>query len=904
MKQIILLFSVLGLLWSSNLSGQSGCTDINACNYDPFAIQDDGSCIDFIDCAGICGGSFIEDACGNCYDPNNITFEDVNFEFTGSEQAWVVPDGVTNIYIQTFGAQGQNATNGGTGGRGASAIGQLDVTPGETLYIYVGGQNGFNGGGNPGTNGNNQGGQVIGAGGFGGGASDLRQGGNSLANRVLVAAGGGGGGNNGVWEGCQPSLGANGGFGGSANGSNGNNATSSACNCGNGGGTGGGGATQSAGGNAGGYAGGCQQTWAAPLAGTLGQGGNGSQVYHNGTGGGGGGGGGYYGGGAGGNGSDTTPGAGGGGGSSYINGAVNAFALEDVHSGNGVVIISYPNSVPECNAGCIDPNACNFEPEAEIDDNSCFYPDGCTDEFACNYAPNALCDDGSCTYPGCNNETACNFDPNAACDDGSCIFIIDCTGNCGGAFIEDACGNCYDPNNITFEDVNFEFTGSEQAWVVPDGVTNIYIQTFGAQGQNATNGGTGGRGASAIGQLDVTPGETLYIYVGGQNGFNGGGNPGTNGNNQGGQVIGAGGFGGGASDLRQGGNSLANRVLVAAGGGGGGNNGVWEGCQPSLGANGGFGGSANGSNGNNATSSACNCGNGGGTGGGGATQSAGGNAGGYAGGCQQTWAAPLAGTLGQGGNGSQVYHNGTGGGGGGGGGYYGGGAGGNGSDTTPGAGGGGGSSYINGAVNAFALEDVHSGNGVVIISYPNSVPNCQPGCTNESADNFDPNANFDDGSCIIQGCTNPLATNYVPEATLDNGSCIILGCTYAIATNFFADANTDDGSCIFEVTILGCTDVNSCNYNPDATIEDNSCDYSCIGCTYASANNYNANATIDDGSCTFGASEISCGLGTFWDPMTETCVAFTDCPADLNGDGIVNSTDLLTFLGAFGTLCE
>ncbi|NQU66659.1 MAG: hypothetical protein HQ510_01830 [Candidatus Marinimicrobia bacterium] len=46
--------------------------------------------------------------------------------------------------------------------------------------------------------------------------------------------------------------------------------------------------------------------------------------------------------------------------------------------------------------GCVDPNAINFDPDANIDDGSCEYVWGCTDEFAANYDPNAFYDDGSC----------------------------------------------------------------------------------------------------------------------------------------------------------------------------------------------------------------------------------------------------------------------------------------------------------------------------------------------------------------------------------------------------------------------------------------------------------------------------------------------------------------------------
>jgi hypothetical protein len=77
--------------------------------------------------------------------------------------------------------------------------------------------------------------------------------------------------------------------------------------------------------------------------------------------------------------------------------------------------------------GCTDETACNYDPVATQNDGSCEYDScsGCLDDEACNYNPNATIDDGSCTYPGCTNLWACNFDPNAGCNDGSC-----CVGSC------------------------------------------------------------------------------------------------------------------------------------------------------------------------------------------------------------------------------------------------------------------------------------------------------------------------------------------------------------------------------------------------------------------------------------------------------------------------------------------
>ena len=44
----------------------SGCTDDSACNYNPDAEDDDGSCAYEFDCAGECGGDAVVDECGEC----------------------------------------------------------------------------------------------------------------------------------------------------------------------------------------------------------------------------------------------------------------------------------------------------------------------------------------------------------------------------------------------------------------------------------------------------------------------------------------------------------------------------------------------------------------------------------------------------------------------------------------------------------------------------------------------------------------------------------------------------------------------------------------------------------------------------------------------------------------------
>lgn len=140
------------------------------------------------------------------------------------------------------------------------------------------------------------------------------------------------------------------------------------------------------------------------------------------------------------------------------------------------------------------------------------------------------------------------------------------------------------------------------------------------------------------------------------------------------------------------------------------------------------------------------------------------------------------------------------------------------------------------------------------------------------------------------GCTTPEACNFDPSATEDDGSCeysTCLGCTYAAALNFDATAVIDDGSCLFAAEVPGCTNATATNYDAAATVDDGSCVFPTpvLGCTYADATNFDVLAQEDDGSCTF-----------------EPCS--NDCEADLNGDNLINSSDLSLFLSSFGTICD
>src|SRR5688572_22005799 len=100
----------------------------------------------------------------------------IAFPYTGTVQTFTVPSCVTNVTINARGAQGTAGSS--PAGSGGVARGVLSVTQGQVLYIYVGGQAGFNGGGAAGS---------VPQGGSGGGASDVRVAPGSLADRVIVA---------------------------------------------------------------------------------------------------------------------------------------------------------------------------------------------------------------------------------------------------------------------------------------------------------------------------------------------------------------------------------------------------------------------------------------------------------------------------------------------------------------------------------------------------------------------------------------------------------------------------------------------------------------------------------------------------------------------------------------------
>ncbi len=273
------------------------------------------------------------------------------FNFTGDEQIFTVPAGVTSISIEATGGKG--GTNSepnfagvpGAGGYGAVVSATLAVSSGQVLYVEVGGAaqvtaGGWNGGGHGAISGSS------GRSGGGGGASDIRTvscgspcdplDAASLASRFLVAGGGGGGGS---------AFQSNGGDGGSA-GSTADTGQDGVATPGaaDSGGKGGGGGTSP--GGTGGAAGTGGDPAMAGTDGSSGQGGSG-QPGANSQEPGGGGGGGYYGGGGGGSGArlnssgNSGGGGGGGGGESFVHGLLTATSMSTDATGTSAIVISY-----------------------------------------------------------------------------------------------------------------------------------------------------------------------------------------------------------------------------------------------------------------------------------------------------------------------------------------------------------------------------------------------------------------------------------------------------------------------------------------------------------------------------------------------------------------------------------
>jgi uncharacterized protein (TIGR02145 family) len=90
------------------------------------------------------------------------------------------------------------------------------------------------------------------------------------------------------------------------------------------------------------------------------------------------------------------------------------------------------------------------------------------------------------------------------------------------------------------------------------------------------------------------------------------------------------------------------------------------------------------------------------------------------------------------------------------------------------------------------------------------------GCTDEDFIEYNLDANYDDGTCLIiaiDGCTDSSSLNFLSTATVDDGTCIpkIDGCMDDSFVEYDAAATLDDGSCLTPAQ-EGCTDSDAQNF--------------------------------------------------------------------------------------------
>jgi hypothetical protein len=661
--------------------------------------------------------------------------------YIGYLQDFIVPPNVYKIDVMLAGAKGGDSPKGQTGGLGGNIFTQLSVTPGQVLKVVVGGYPGtsatplYGGGGTAGTSGSGN----FGAGGAGGGYTGIFNSSTLSQGNCIAIAGGGGGA-----AGVDPAQGTyTGGYGAnnSSNNGNGQNGLEPSSAISAYGTNYGRGATQSAGGVAGTA---FDTNSIAPTAGSALQGGNGGIAQLASHGGGAGGGGGYYGGGGSAAGGNAQ--GGGGGGSSYT----PSYAYYGTgNSGHGFATISWYNQESSTynpgfryymwkvlatrSAGTgaqasefiftdngsyqkqeiiavTNPGGSNTPTAAEGCDNLVDWNFGTKwldSNMAGNNYSNVIFDFGSQQkrrYGGYTWATANDFssrDPIRwalmGSHDNVDYYVLDVQPNPSITTSRNVWLDANYPINGNFNLVKFDYTGSEQSWVCPDGITSIWVLAAGANGGTGDGGSgrPGGNGAVIYTKVNVVAGTTYKVVVGGD--------PGTSQT----AVYGYAGDGGTATDIGAAGGGLtgmfvssvtsANAVVVAGGGGGGGG-------HPTV-SDGGDAGALNtgaGSRGQSSGSYPNVPGFGG-------TQSGAGNAGTP---LDTNSVNPTNGNDISGGNGGSSATTNFNGGGGGGAGYYGGGGGAAGGDAT--GGGGGGASYSNSTV---IYTSTNTGDGYLLIQY-------------------------------------------------------------------------------------------------------------------------------------------------------------------------------------------
>ena len=149
------------------------------------------------------------------------------------------------------------------------------------------------------------------------------------------------------------------------------------------------------------------------------------------------------------------------------------------------------------------------------------------------------------------------------------------------------------------------------------------------------------------------------------------------------------------------------------------------------------------------------------------------------------------------------------------------------------------------------------------------------GCLDETAFNFNPSSNTEDGSCYYQpGCTQAGYLEFYTqgfEADFDNGSCqtlVVFGCIDNIACNYDSEANLDNEGCLYADEGYDCEGFCLDDLDLDGICDENEI----LGCTNQNAWNYNPEATDDDEGCLYDAGCISGPGEPYW--LNDGCFAW------------------------------
>lgn len=176
-----------------------------------------------------------------------------------------------------------------------------------------------------------------------------------------------------------------------------------------------------------------------------------------------------------------------------------------------------------------------------------------------------------------------------------------------------------------------------------------------------------------------------------------------------------------------------------------------------------------------------------------------------------------------------------------------------------------------------------------------------PGASEICENGIDEDCDGQDNSCTVAGCTNVLACNFNPVATTDDGSCVygVLWYLDEDGDNYAADSLSSCSSPGIEWTnvVLNLGDCNDtlaainsgaieiCENGVDEDC--NNIDDICIvsGCTDATACNYNSSANTDDGSCLILGNACDDGDATTGNDLVNAnceCVGTPLTGCDLN----------------------